>query len=142
MLNSREIHNLEHEGFSPEVSYRSKCDRQVDMPYRSSLRAQDHAMERGAARLMPMRSRVDAHAVEGFGVENVEAAASMMGSTTSGYRPGRGMCAIWSLRSKVTGASDYRRNFGVAGSMTKTSHLSTFEVRLPPQASGLRTMMR
>lgn len=151
MVNSQEVDNLKHEVLGPEVCRRSKCDTQVDLPYRGGLHASDHAMERQAAG--SKASPIDAHAVEGLGVKNVEAAAfvdqdpsesSLLddGVDHQRNRPGYGTCVGRSLRLKVIDAYDHRKNLGVTGSTAKTSRFAIFEVCLPPRASGTGMIMR
>ena len=99
MVGSSKPHHLKSENLLAEVSCCAEAYRQIDLAEGLDLLPRRNAVEWRLARAKLVQS--DPHEFQGVGVHNVEAAASdmstlekrvlpMMGSTTSGYRPGCG----------------------------------------------------
>jgi hypothetical protein len=118
MVGSSEPDHLEREGLPSEVGGCSEADGKVELSEGLDALPGDDPVERRSA--CSDRGQINTQEPEGLGVDDVEAAASvmrtlvsltspMMGSTTSGYFPGLGTWSGWSAWSKVMGLSDQSR---------------------------------
>jgi hypothetical protein len=118
MVGSSEPDHFERQGFPSEVGGSPEADGQIELFEGLDAFPGDDPMKR--RRAGPNRGQIDLQEPEGLGVDDVEAAASVMrtlvsltllmtGSTTSGYFPGLGTRSGWSPWSKVMGLSDQSR---------------------------------
>jgi hypothetical protein len=118
MVGSSEPDHFERQGVPSEVGGSPEADGQIELFEGLDAFPGDDPMKR--RRAGPNRGQIDLQEPEGLGVDDVEAAASVMrtlvsltllmtGSTTSGYFPGLGTRSGWSPWSKVMGLSDQSR---------------------------------
>jgi hypothetical protein len=110
--------HLEREGFPTEVGGSSEADGQIELSKGQDALSGDDPVK--GRRTGPDRGQIDPQELEGLGVDDVEAAASVhedLGEPgvaddmidNEGYLPGLGTQSGWSPWSKVMGLSDQSR---------------------------------
>ena len=120
-----EADHFKREDLHSKVHRAPEGDGQVDLPEGYRSMPGDDTVERRARR--PDPQAVDAHGIEGLGVEDVEAAASVhkdfgepLGAddgVDDQWELSQPMDAPWVVRAiEVIGASDHFRKLGAAGS--------------------------
>jgi hypothetical protein len=118
VVGSSEPDHLKREGFLLKVGGSSEADKQIELSKGLDALPRDDPMK--GRRTSLDRGQIDFQEPEGLGVDDVEAATSVMrtlvslvlpmtGSTTSGYFPRLGTQSGWSPWSKVMGLSDQSR---------------------------------